>query len=133
MNRDLRVLAEFNRTLNRALRAIDEVASKSAAPDVLTKRIEALAHAREALKHLMNLQELLVEQAPELAYHFDAALQPTEYMKKIAAQVQASREFERNGRAAEAIAALRKALEEEPPPFAYESIAKELRRLQGVP
>jgi hypothetical protein len=122
-------LEQLNRAINRSLRILNGIAvsvSSSSLPD----RDRALHEITQALAHVDALQRFVVASDPALEYHYDPNRPPSPTMKALADLVETAEAHVRQGNVSAAEEALRRAQEMEPPPLAYEMIAKRLASLR---
>jgi hypothetical protein len=122
-------LDEINRAVNRALRALNEVAV-SIGSSSLSDRNVALGEITEALAHVDKLQALLYSFDPSLEYHYEPNRPPTRTMKEISDLVEAGERHAQAGNVTAAIEAFERARDLEPPPLPYEMIEKRLSSLR---
>ncbi len=128
-------MSEFesiNKLINRGQRVLDEIASEVVAlkhkpdKDTLNKVVDALSL-------LSEVQKSIWEKDPDLSFHYEGdKKQDTNYMKTLREYLINSKKYEDNKDIPNAILELKKALEMEPPAIMYESVTKELRRLQSA-
>jgi len=124
-------LEQLNGLINRALRAVNDAAVFAAMADV-AKREYAIGQIVRAVECLSNVKDLIVEADPNLEYHFDPGRAATPYMNAVAQLVISAETARQGGDSEQAAELLQKALELDPPPFAYESIEKQLKALSNA-
>ncbi len=122
-------LEELNRAVNRALRALNALALRTAS-SALPDRDAGLREITQALAHVDSLQRLIVAADPGLEYHHDPNRPPSRIMREIANVVEEAEKQVRAGNVARAMEMLQRAQSMEPPPLAYESIEKRLMSLK---
>jgi hypothetical protein len=127
----MKTLDEINRSINRALRAANQVAVEVAASP-LNNRAAAIQEITQALAHIDALQRMLVADDPSLEYHFDPGRGPTPAMTRVRDLVECAEKHVEAGQLNAAAEALQRACDLEPPPLVYETIAKRLEEVKRL-
>lgn len=124
-------LGHLNALVNRALRAINDAAVCSARVEVANRKY-AIEQLVQAVECVSRVKDVIVKADPTLEYHFDVERAATPYMESVATLVKEAQAARGIGDLKRTQELLKLALNLEPPPFAYESIEKQLNSL-GVP
>ena len=123
-------LDELNRSLNRSLRTLNNAAN-TFAKSSLADRMIAVDEIAQALELIMGVQKRVIREDPNLEYHHDPKRAPTDFMRKVESAMQSADAALQAGDEASARKWFARALSMEPPPLAYEVIAKRLSAFEG--